>query len=398
MKIKKLRYLCAIIIISSVCFIYKVDQILTMELLRNNCQIIANCILPAQAQDLPQIEKQLPSSSVSLYDNHDAKIINPKRLIFVCCQDERRVSSPHNFETRIDNDTVVSRPVYRYTSHQTRKTCDSPMSYNRLDKQLFLDRVKTETEGTEGAYFISQTAFSKDDEEIWNIEVDSMLQGEGTVSDAIKARYALQEKDKLHNIFTRLGFDTYVPKQYDFPRVLPDQYPVIVKRTKGSYGLGVHIVRSAVELNETLRTDRAHLQKREMKKQAGVEYLVQEAIVNTTENVLHYIRTPTGYPGKGWTKVWCGIYSHRSWVDKEGLRIQGYKTKNLRLMRTQCDDRVVQPVLVVMKDQDVSGFGCLDYKYLKTQPKIFDWNMRHCGSQRRKVIIELLAEPPVKTH
>ena len=293
-----------------------------------------------------------------LRDNQYVDIENPKRLIFVCCQAEPKATHKFHFKTFIGNDDIFSRFIPRYNNDQ-HNDCDIPMPAGGWERQLFLERIKNEAEGTGGRYIVSQLATCEgDDQEVWNIEIDSMLQGEDIVSDATKMRYALQDKGKLYQIFTRLGLGAYVPKQYKFPKVLPDRYPVIVKRTQGAWGKGISIVKSTSELNEIILQDRNHLQPNDVKKQAGVEYVVQEAIVNITEHVLHYVRTPKGFPGKGWTKVWCGIYSHPDFVDKGGLFVKGfaYKSNAPTLRRTNCDGRVVRVALDVMEDANVSHF------------------------------------------
>lgn len=344
--------------------------------------------------------KQYSQTSKPVWHSY---IENPKRLIFVCCQAEPKAAREFHYKTFIGNDDMFSRFIPRYNNDQ-HNGCAMPMPAGSWARQSFLERIKNEANGTGGRYIVSQLATCDgdwgDDQEVWNIQIDSMLKGEDIVSDATKTRYALQDKGKLYQIFSRLGLGEYVPKQYKFPKVLPDRYPVIVKRTQGAWGKGVSIVKSRLELDEIILQDRNHLQPNDMNKQAGVKYVVQEAIVNVTEHVLHYVRTPKGFPGKGWTKVWCGIYSHPDFVDKGGLFVKGfaYKGNFPTLRRTNCDGKVVRVALAVMEDVDVSGFGCLNYKYAETKPKVFDWNLRHCGSQSPKIIEELLAEPPAEIH
>ena len=315
----------------------------------------------------------------NVHDNHLAEFKNPTRLIFVCCQAETEAAREYNFKLGMRYSDGFSRLVPRYNDSDNGHDCNIPMSAGGWARQSFLERIQEEINGTGGRYIVSQLARCHgDDQEIWNIEIDSMLQGEDRVSDATKLRFALQDKAKLYQILTRLGFSAYVPKQYEFPEVLPlpGQYPVIVKRIQGAWGQGVHIIKSEAELNRIMLQDHGHLQVNDMTKQAGVDYVVQEALVNTTEHVLHYVRTPKGFPGHVWTKVWCGIYSHPDWVDKRGLFIKGtvFKDNSPNLRRTQCDNRVVQVALAVMKDVGVSGFGCLSYKYVETTTKIFDYH------------------------
>eukprot|EP00957_Ditylum_brightwellii_P100678 7673064-Ditylum_brightwellii.AAC.1 len=144
------------------------------------------------------------------YNVHD---IHPIRLIFVCCKAEPEVTREYNFKLDTGDSHGFSVLVPRYNSSGNRHDCNNAMPAGGWARQSFLKRIQEEMNGSGGRYIVSQHARCHgDDQEIWNIEIDSMLQGEDSVSDATKLRYALQDKDKLYQIFTRLGFSAYVPK------------------------------------------------------------------------------------------------------------------------------------------------------------------------------------------
>ena len=257
-------------------------------------------------------------------------------------------------------------------------------------------RLALATHGAGGAYIVVQAAHCEhkvEDSEISNRLLFSLLQPWGNKSGvmaAVERRFALQDKQKLSAILTRLNFGSYTPALFDYPRQQPGAYPVILKRETGTYGQGIFIVKSAKELSKRFKAvnERSGA---DAQAQVGVNFIVQEAVWNATEHIVHYLRTPPTFPGEGWVRFWCGVYAKDAWAAK-GLWIKGDRDRRPFLRRTPCDTRVLHVLRATLHAERVSGMGCINHKYSGDQPKIFDWNLRQCGSMDARVLEQLLRE------
>jgi len=290
------------------------------------------------------------------------------------------------------------------------KTRSPVKIFSEANADIFREKVKKATShrgynymvigaigGREGDRDTCETA---EVAEVSNVWLYSLMQGENSVSKSSIKKFGLQNKKNLHDTLVRLGFSQFSPRVYNYPFEMPKsyEYPVILKRITGTFGRGVYIVKSSSEL-ENLVKEGDHAikqgQRREHSNQVGVDFLVEQAVMNGTEYVMHYLRTSPDFPGMPWTRFFCGAYLKKSWKDK-GLYVKGQGDLRPPMQEITCDERVVQVVHATLKAENVSGMGCINYKFAGGIPKIFDFNLRQCGSMRgpSPLMVTLLNSKP----
>jgi hypothetical protein len=240
--------------------------------------------------------------------------------------------------------------------------------------------------------------------EIANVWLESILRADsagpsgGAVSAATMRSFALQNKNRLHEIIVGLGLARFSPKVYctayswncSSAAVPATEFPVVIKALRMTDSKGIYIARTAREFD-------AHIN---ASTRSGAEFLVEEAVVAPTEFVYHYMRSQRFDAGRG--HYWCGEY--RTPGQESGMFVKGVLRRNATndervLYGVPCDPQVIDVMVTVMDAEGVDGMGCINFKYAGGQAKIFDWNLRQCGSMITAIrLAELLGPPGTANH
>ena len=205
--------------------------------------------------------------------------------------------------------------------------------------------------------------------------------------------YKLQNKARLHDVLTAYSYGTLLPKLFRNPQeIAPTQYPVVLKRSVGASGYGIFIINSAKELAKEMDISNINSNKNERiapyQARNSVGWIIEEAVVGGLEYMVHYIRTNSGRPF-----IKCTVYKKEKW--QSAKLVKGTFDKRPIPSRTKCNMKVVCMVLHVIEIEGIVGAGCVGFKIDErtNAPKVFDWNMRQCGSQTPVALKGMLTDP-----
>lgn len=189
----------------------------------------------------------------------------------------------------------------------------------------------------------------------------------------------LQNKSSLHTVFQSAGLPHRVPKKYSDQEVRAGNisYPVFVKNTRGVFGTGVYPVQNSTVMKKLL------------KKIKNTDLIVEEALLGDRPYTHHYISRQT----KNGIQIsfWCSVYIKEVW-NHTGIFVQGAGDANPKPTQIQCNKKDMEAVKKIFESINLKqGLGCVNGKDTNGPGtmKIFDWNVRMCGSLTGDIISDL---------
>ena len=219
------------------------------------------------------------------------------------------------------------------------------------------------------------------DAEAANVWVERALAG-GDEKQVAKVMQ-LQNKSSLHDAFVGAGEEDRVPKLYTEEEVKAKKikYPVFAKATRGIFGQNVWAITNETEFDEVMRKNRR------VAKSKGI--IVEEALVGDRPYTIHYLSWFNPATQSYKVSWWCGVYE-KEWATK-GIFVQG-QDKNPPIKRVECEDADIDAFTRVIEHTGMKqGLGCVNGKDTDGPGtiKIFDWNIRMCGSLRKNIIDDM---------
>ena len=221
--------------------------------------------------------------------------------------------------------------------------------------------------------------------EISNIWVRSLLRDlDNKVSASTLRLFQLQDKGKLHNVLNKWGLQKYLPTRYTSPDDPSIEFPVMAKREIGASGKGVYICEDREQLKAVVQ-NRHKTQNHDALFQKSIPWLIEQAVVDGLEYMYHYVHTPES------KRVFmaCTKYVKKEWQEKK-LYVKGTYDQRPQPTRTKCNKKLVSALRRVIVNEKAYGMGCVGFKLKHGVPKIFDWNMRQCGSMTPLAISKML--------
>ena len=220
------------------------------------------------------------------------------------------------------------------------------------------------------------------DAEVTNVWVERAL-ADGDEAQVDKVM-ALQNKSSLHDAFVEAGEENRVPKLYTEQEVKDRniEYPVFAKAMRGIFGSNVWAIHNETELEDVLRKTK------KLQSQQGL--IVEEALVGDRPYTIHYLSWFHPLTKEYRVSYWCGVYEKEGWKD-QGIFVQG-QDRNPKIKKVECHPDDLEAFTNVIKSVGMkSGLGCVNGKDTNGRGtiKIFDWNIRMCGSLEKEIIDDM---------
>ena len=170
--------------------------------------------------------------------------------------------------------------------------------------------------------------------------------------------------------------------------VQPNDFPVVVKRTFGTFGHGVYIAPSAAELERLLQSGKRKFERdADHLESARFPFVIQQAIQGGVEWAALYARTATGF-----LSIKCHQYTKPQWKET-GLFVKGDGDVRPVATPQPCPLAIRHLLTTTLVALQLEGTGCINFKRSSSDGlfKIFDWNVhRQCGSMGGDVLVAML--------
>eukprot|EP01108_Squamamoeba_japonica_P002533 TRINITY_DN2220_c0_g1_i2.p1 TRINITY_DN2220_c0_g1~~TRINITY_DN2220_c0_g1_i2.p1 ORF type:complete len:341 (-),score=47.30 TRINITY_DN2220_c0_g1_i2:418-1440(-) len=222
-----------------------------------------------------------------------------------------------------------------------------------------------------------------------NVLVEEFGYNDDITDDMRRRQFQLQDKALLQQLLAELGFGHMTPRLFRSPDdVAASDFPVVVKRTFGTAGLGVYIVESMEKLSAMLANQTASFDNDSADHgSARHPFVIQQAVRGPDEWAAVYVRNALGF-----FAVRCHVYRKSSW-SKSHLFIKGARDVRPTAVQQPCPAPIVELLNTTVNALRLESTGCINFKFDEKdrQYKVFDWNVfRQCGSLDPRLMVQLL--------
>ena len=118
--------------------------------------------------------------------------------------------------------------------------------------------------------------------------------------------------------------------------------------------------------------------------------IVEEAIQSERPLVIYYLshQTPFGME----VSFWCHIYVKDAFKETNGLFVLGANVRPPGPTQVECIPKDVEVMKIILEHTTMKqNLGCVDAKHDSNGTiKIFDWNVRMCGSLTPQIVLRYL--------